>query len=326
MKRRHWLLAPALALGGWPALAPALAPAAAAALPLAYCFSAGWRSGGAQGHTWVALGVVYRGDDGWCAEIEAFSGRANLPLVPLSERHAMHTPSGQQQCFDGPIKTVNGMRTEERGVGVSIDADGLRWRLGGRAFEWRRDALGGFVLAELGDPGTADGAVDQAVGFAYEADEFSSAFGSPQDLGAFDGEIQHKNANSTAGAPWEHKRSTMDFARFAHVRPGSAVRNFAVPGQAHVVARYGKPMWVQHGLLLLPPASPRLRWLLHEYGHDFNHNGCFDEQGHNKLMLPVLQRGQVEALVYVEYTPDPRDGVPMVSVGRYFKRKANRPA
>jgi hypothetical protein len=47
--------------------------------------------------------------------------------------------------------------------------------------------------------------------------------------------------------------------------------------------------------------------------------GCFDEFGHNKLLLPVLHGGAVSAFVFIEYSPDTRDGVPMISVGRYFK-------
>ena len=75
---------------------------------------------------------------------------------------------------------------------------------------------------------------------------------------------------------------------------------------------------------LLPPqnnSGDRLRYYNHEYGHDFNANGCFDEFGHNKLMLPILRNSAVIAFLFIEYTPDKLDGVPMLSVGRYFRIK-----
>jgi len=37
-------------------------------------------------------------------------------------------------------------------------------------------------------------------------------------------------------------------------------------------------------------------------------------------MLPVLREDVVVAFVFVEYTHDKLDGVPMLSVGRYFRQ------
>jgi len=35
----------------------------------------------------------------------------------------------------------------------------------------------------------------------------------------------------------------------------------------------------------------------------------------------VLHVGLISALVYIEYSPNPREGMPMISVGRYFRRQ-----
>lgn len=51
-----------------------------------------------------------------------------------------------------------------------------------------------------------------------------------------------------------------------------------------------------------------------------NTDGCFNEPGHKKLMLVAHRQGQPRAIVYAEYAQDMRDGVPLLSVGRYFRR------
>jgi hypothetical protein len=120
---------------------------------------------------------------------------------------------------------------------------------------------------------------------------------------------------------WFQKQSSLDFRKF-RTFSSSQVMGFDQPARSEVVRKYNKPMmWVQHSVLPSQASAGRLNYLLHEYGHDFNANGCFDEFGHNKLLLPVLHGGAIAAFVYIEYSPDTRDGVPMISVGRYFRRQ-----
>lgn len=286
-----------------------------------FYFAAGWRDE-AKAENVVELGAVYACATGWCADLETFSGHANLPLQPLPERHEMHTPEGKRRCADGPLNTVQGSRARHRSAKVSVTEGGLRWEIDGRAYEWLRDTspAGGFVLNTIDKPGGAT-PLDQTVGFAYEADESASRQSSLSELnGAFDGEIQHKDALAAVSDAWKPKGSSLDFRKFMQSTTGSAVRGYAAPGHPDVERRIGKRLWVQHSLLLLAPQSPTLRYVLHDYGHDFDGDSCFDEQGHNKLMLPVRSRQQTRALVYIEYTQDKRDGVPMISVGRYFRR------
>ena len=96
---------------------------------------------------------------------------------------------------------------------------------------------------------------------------------------------------------------------------------FDQPALPEIVRKYNKPMMWAHHSVLPPHANVRrLNYLLHEYGHAFNPNGCFDEFGHNNLLLPVHHGGAVSG-VYIVYSPDKRDGVPMISVGRYFRKQ-----
>jgi len=104
------------------------------------------------------------------------------------------------------------------------------------------------------------------------------------------------------------KQSSLNFRKFS----SSSVillMGWYQPGLPEVVHDYNKPMmWVHHSVLTPEAISGRLNYILHEYGHDFNANGCFDEFGHNKLLLPVLHHDLLSALVYIEYTLDTRDG------------------
>jgi hypothetical protein len=120
---------------------------------------------------------------------------------------------------------------------------------------------------------------------------------------------------------WQRSRTSIDFRMFGSGDGSSPVLSMTRDGHPDVLKRYRKKVQVQHSVL--PPTDPSgsaLRYFHHEYGHDFNANGCFDEFGHNKLMLPVVRDDAVVAFLFLEYTTDELDGVPMLSVGRYFRR------
>jgi hypothetical protein len=90
-------------------------------------------------------------------------------------------------------------------------------------------------------------------------------------------------------------------------------------GREDVIRKYGKEMWQEKGFILTR-GNELLSPLIEEYGHDFNMNGCFDEPGHNKLLLPVSDDNAfARAFVYIEYTPNYKSGFPMISVGRYYR-------
>jgi hypothetical protein len=256
-------------------------------------------------------------------EYEEFSGKDNLPRSPLPYNHEMAAPYGTHRCADEHLTTIHGVIHSDLPAQVTGNERAFILRTGGYEYTWERDAspAGGFLLVSARGSSN-EGVFEQPVGFAYESEDLGERQIQPGDLIAnFDGQIAHKNMLMGDTDDWMQKPSTIDFYKF---RPSSSspVMGFDQPALPEVVRKYKKPMmWVHHSLLTPQANSGRLNYLLHEYGHDFNTNGCFDEFGHNKLLLPVLHRGLISALVYIEYTPDTRDGVPMISVGRYFRKQ-----
>jgi len=303
-------------------MAPLRATAASDSTSLIY-FSAGWRSIDSAPQNVVQLGAMYRCGSSWCADQEDFEGHRNLPREPVAARHEMQAPGGKKQgCIDEPLTTIRGSLALQQPATVTATETGMHWQIGEREYEWRRDAspAGGWLLESIKVRGALI-RFAQPVGYAYEADLSTSPVRSLDELeGYFDGEIQHKDMTTGVLSDWLHKASSIDVSKFRSSATGSPVIGFVAPGRPEVERRFGRPTWVQHSMLLLAPLSSKLRYVLHEYGHDFNGNGCFDEPGHNKLLLPVRNQQRVQALLYIEYTPDPRDGVPMISIGRYSRR------
>jgi hypothetical protein len=286
-------------------------------------FTVGWRVNEPSRQNVLQLGTVFRCGVDWCMEHEEFAGKDNLPRAPLPYRHEMVAPYGNHRCTDERLTTIHGLI--HSGVpALVIDGErGFVLRAGIYEYTWERDAspAGGFVLVKARDTGSGV-LFEQPVGFAYESEEQTGRKIRLGDLsGYFDGQVAHKNMRMGVMDDWSQRQSSLDFRKF---RPSSIqpLMGFDQPGLADVVRKYKKPMmWVHHSVLSPQATSERLNYILHEYGHDFNANGCFDEFGHNKLLLPVLRGDLISAFVYIEYSPDTRDGVPMISVGRYFRNQ-----
>jgi hypothetical protein len=270
----------------------------------------------------LQLGIVFRCGVAWCIEYEEFPVKNNLPRIPLPYRHEMAAPYGTHHCTDEHLTTIHAAIHADLPASIVANERGFVVRAGNYEYTWERDTspAGGFVLVNARGSGN-DVVFEQPVGFAYESEDPTGRQIRPHDLTAyFDGQIAHKNMLMGVMDDWLQKQSSLDFRKF---RSSSVIplMEFDQPGLPDVVHKYNKPMmWVHHSVLTPEAISGRLNYILHEYGHDFNANGCFDEFGHNKLLLPVLHHGLISALVYIEYTPDPRDGVPMISVGRYFRK------
>lgn len=286
-------------------------------------FAAGWRVNEPSPQNVLQLGSVFRCGVTWCIEYEEFHGKGNLPRTPLSYRHEMAAPYGNHHCTDEHLTTIHGVIHSDLPAQVIDNERGFALRAGSYEYTWERDTspAGGFVLVKA--RGTDDDVVfGQPVGFAYESEDQTGRQIRPGDLnGYFDGQIAHKNMLMGVMDDWSQKQSSIDFRKFSSssVIP---LMGWDLPALPDVVRKYNKPMmWVHHSVLAPQAISERLNYIHHEYGHDFNANGCFDEFGHNKLLLPALHGGLVSALVYIEYTPDTRDGVPMISVGRYFRKQ-----
>jgi hypothetical protein len=179
-------------------------------------------------------------------------------------------------------------------------------RAGLYEYTWERDTspAGGFVLAKAGGTGS-DGAFEQPVGFAYESEGMTGRQIRPGDLITyFDGQIAHKTMLMGIMNDWSQKKSSLNLHKF-RANSISPVIGFDLPARPDVVLKYNRQlMWVHHSVFTPEAISGRLKYVLHEYGHDFNANGCFDEFGHNKLLLPAFRNGLISALVYIEYSPD----------------------
>lgn len=286
-------------------------------------FAAGWRMNEPSPQNMLQLGIVFRCGAAWCIEYEEFPGKDNLPRMPLPYSHEMVAPYGNHRCTDEYITTIHGAIHSDLPARITDNERGLILLAGSYEYTWERDTspAGGFVLVKLRGR-EHDVVFEQPAGFAYESEDQTGRQIRPSDLtGYFDGQIAHKNMLMGVLDEWSQKQSSLDFRKF-RTSSSSPVIGFDQPALPEVVRRYNKPMmWVHHSVLTPQSNSGRLHYILHEYGHDFNANGCFDEFGHNKLLLPVLHGGAVSAFVYIEYSPDKRDGVPMISVGRYFRKQ-----
>jgi hypothetical protein len=284
-------------------------------------FAAGWRVKEPSPQNMLQLGLVFRCGVTWCIEYEEFHGKDNLPRTPLPYIHQMVAPYGTHRCTDEHLTTIHGVIHSDLPAQITGNERGFILRTGSYEYTWKRDAspAGGFLLVKTRS--SNEELVEQPVGFAYESDDQGRQI-QPGDLIAyFDGQIAHKNMLMGVMDDWLQKPSSIYFHRFRTSSTGP-VMGFDQPALPEVVSKYNKAMmWVHHSVLTPQANSGRLNYLLHEYGHDFNANGCFDDFGHNKLLLPVLRGGLISALVYIEYTPDTRDGVPMISVGRYFRKQ-----
>jgi hypothetical protein len=255
-------------------------------------------------------------------EYEEFPAKDNLPRSPLPYRHEMDAPYGKDRCINELITTIHGVVHRDVPAQVIGEGRGFTLRAGNYEYTWERDTspARGFVLVSARETGS-DGVFGQPVGFAYESEDQRGRQIRPIDLsGYFDGQIAHKDMLMGAMDDWSQKQSSIDFRKF-RLSSTQPVMGWDIPALPDIVRKYKKPMmWVHHSVLPPQAISDRLNYVLHEYGHDFNANGCFDEFGHNKLLLLIRAGDLISAFVYIEYNPDPRDGIPMISVGRYFRK------
>jgi hypothetical protein len=306
-------------------MALALCPPFAAAEPLSlkdtFVFSAGYRSGA---QNIVELGIAAPCARGWCLTFSRYRGADNLPYVKTPYRHAMHAGFHSSDCSDEQITTINpSTRGETKAVLRRASDNGFVLVAGSRQYEWKSnpETPHAYLLARI--KGVSEGReadqADQIVGFGFSTDKPVQGSIAPAQLAfRFDGEIYHKNAHAKVADQWEHHESSLDFRLFTPTAHG-AVLSLTQPGQPAEIKRYRKQLWVQNSVIL-HRGRDVIAPVIQEYGHDFNANGCFDEHGHNKLLLPVAGDAEaITAFVYIEYSPDENDGVPMISVGRYYR-------
>lgn len=286
-------------------------------------FSVGWRADSSRSENVLQLGTVYSCPTGWCVVVEEYSGSLNLPRVRLDYRHTMQADTHVEGCKDEYLTTVKGARSAELKAQLRNTGSGYVLEAGRYRYVWSRDPENptGYLLQEAGEIAPGGRQYSQPVGFSYWSnDARETHFERTQYNGYFDGQIAHKDTLTGVRDDWNVTRTSIDFRKFSVAIDGSPVLSLTTGGHPEVLKRMKKPVSVHQSVL--PPSNQtgdRLRFFNHEYGHDFNANGCFDEFGHNKVMLPVLHENSVVAFVFVEYTYDKFDGIPMISVGRYHR-------
>lgn len=293
------------------------AAAAEATLPKVFTFATGYKVEAPTPRNVVELGVIKSCDGGWCMTVERFDSAKMLPRVPTKFMHEMHAPYGGTTCSNGPVNTVKG-ETDEEHVYLHRAADGFSIVSKRFRYVWVIDdkAPNGYKIAEIDPAGDAP-PLAQAVGFAFgSASEMKGKLTQAQLASYYKGEIYHKIAADGVGKDWTFAPSTIDFRVYKQAQNGDVMIQ-SRPGDPSIIAIYGAPMWVQ-STVVLARGTETIDPVIQEYGHDFNKNGCFDEPGHDKRMLPVGDEN-VSGLVYIEYNADFKRGFPILSVGRYYR-------
>lgn len=286
-------------------------------LPAVFTFAAGYKIDAYGTENVVELGVVKQcGKKAWCLEIARYDSAKMLPRVPTRYTHDMHAPYGERKCSNGPVMTIRGAVDNDIKVAFHPTENGFSIAWGDFRYRWVADskAHDGYTLDEIR---YRQAPLEQAVGFAFASDsEMRGNLNKSELAYYYKGEIYHKTALTKVDGAWEYAPSSFDFRPYDEAVNGNMLVR-SLPGDARVVQKYHQPMWVDSAIILAR-GGDALYPIIQEYGHDFNMDGCFNEAGHNKLMLPI-GKGSVSALVYVEYTPDKERGFPMISVGRYYR-------
>jgi hypothetical protein len=288
-------------------------------LPEVLTFAVGYRIDSPTPRNIVEYGVVKACGNALCLTRQQFDSSKMLPLVPTKHHHHMQAPYGQGACTNGPVMTVEPDTMDSGTVKVYRNADVLVVEAKNFRYRWAPDSQvkAGYRLQEASLP--TGGALAQGVGFAFSSDKQIEGDLKKADINVrYNGEIFHKSALTKASGEWEFSPSSIDYRKFDEAESGEVLVQ-SIPGMESVVKKYGKPMWVDRTVVLQRSAGT-ISPVIEEYGHDFNMDGCFNESGHNKMMLPVGESdGSVRAFVYIEYTSDNMRGFPMLSVGRYYR-------
>lgn len=286
-------------------------------------FSAGFYVNGTKSQNVLHLGYVEPCQSGWCLKLLRYEGIRRLPRARVGGKHQMVAPYRVKACDDEQLTTVFGEVINSVSGVLVEDSAGIFFSGGGFKYKWlkgngERDA---YRLEAIRDEDVlaSGGRIEQIVGYAYVSNR---GFGNLLDrsiiLGKYRGEINHKDANAKLGDQWRVMQSSIDFDRYSLDAISIGILHLSHPTTPEIRRQLKRDIWVAQSISLWFDID-LLAPLNHEYGHDFNANGCFDEFGHNKMLFPVIRDGYVTAFVYVEYTPYKIDADPMVSVGHYFR-------
>jgi hypothetical protein len=282
----------------------------------ALLFASGYRK---EGRNFVELGVVTRCGETSTVYISRYDASKNLPRIETGYQHEMRAPHRSPSCTDHYITAVATDQSVQANGTSTATSNSLKIEIPSLQYGWIADpkAPSAYTLSTLVDSNAA--AIDQVVGFAFQTEAPLQGPVTPRQITyRFKGDMFHKNSDAGPRDPWQVLQSPLDLTAFTSQKGGAILAQTRI-GSANVIAQRGQEIWWQNSLLLDRDQSA-LSPLLQVSGHDFNNNGCFDELGHNRMLLPIPDNEKnVRAMVYIEYSPEPNDGIPMLSVGRYYR-------
>ena len=282
-------------------------------------FAVGYGTPGKLINNYVLVGDYTFNEQSFVAEYKEFD--ANADLKPKKEKAAFHhnleAPYGKHACEDKIIDMPS--ESAERSVKGTWQMDGkiLKLTINTRMYEWEAEDGGenGYKLRSI-----RDNAINQdlplAVGFAYlsKNENAPAKLKKENFLPYYRGDIYHKNNNAVAKTPWEFKSSGLKISIFSESNNGN-VLNYSSVG-----TKENKGAWVGNSILLNHNIKSSYT-IYQDLGHDFNKNGCYDEFGHNKVILAAYNEETpmiIRNMVYIEYSYA-FDGFPLLSVGRYYR-------
>lgn len=247
-----------------------------------------------------------------------YDTRQNLRPTDTTVRHPRLTPDAVAR--PGPIQIPTYSTTGRSDGTWSLDDGVLRVHIGKVIHEWvPHDAdaqclvpRGPFVNAADGSHTINAWTYSDVRGYGYLTDHFTL----PRKLGRDDllpdykGEYYTLLVQKGKAPQWAHKTTELHVRRYESAGGGD-VLGFVT------MSRWVATPTVVFSTLLLNYAPYSSLLAYHNGGHDFNHNGVFDEPGHTTQLFGVFDGSRVKAFVFAEYSYQDA-GQPLLSVGRYF--------
>ena len=296
------------------------APSQANSLKLAgehIVFAVGYGTPGNLTNNYVLVGDYTFNEQSFVAKYKEFDANADLKPKKAAFHHNLEAPYGKHACEDKIIDLPN--ESAERSVKGAWQIDGkiLKLIINTQTYEWESEDGGenGYKLRNI-----RDNAINQdlplVVGFAYLSNNENAPAKLKKEnfLSYYKGDIYHKNNNAVAKTPWDFKSSGLKISAFSESSNGN-VLSYSSAGNAGT-----KGAWVGNSILLNYNKKSS-NTIYQDLGHDFNKNGCYDEFGHNKVILAAYNNDMpsiIRNMVYIEYSYT-FDGFPMISVGRYYR-------
>jgi len=252
--------------------------------------------------------------------------RTNLSHPP------MNAPYGGN-CRNGPIYVPAYAKGVMLDATWSVEGSLLKVRIGEAVHEWALESVpqkyfklnGPYRHFSTGSNTIAGTDFGWAVGFGYLGREVISDRISLADfLPRYRGD-QWQNNHWSGSAAWDLTHPSFSKSYFTqqesrtptYPRECSDARQKNLFVMNPVTKKRDMPMWCQTTMLF--NYAPMTNQIVYSHGgHDYNGNGCFDEENHTLQMFAVMEDSKVGKLVWVEHFRQSR-GYPIVSVGRYYQ-------